>query len=135
MIPKSIWNYCNLPHHSHAMASKRNVLIQMSMVQYTLSTSTEMSRKDYDKLNQLEYIYLRNGMNHLFKVHNKNDHSNMPKLFYIILLCLLCVVNMTKNRPHSRFLNYNLLYSQILSSVKLHEFWKFSDYLFIFILL
>lgn len=122
MIPKSIRNYCNLPHHSHVMASKRNILIHMSMVQYTFSTSTEMSRKGYDKLNYLEYIYLRNGMNQLFKIHMKNNHSNTLKLFYLILLCLLCVVNMTKNRPHSRFLNCNLLYSRILSSVKLHEF-------------
>lgn len=34
---------------------------------------TEIFREDYNKLSHLEYIYLRKGMSHLFKVHMKNN--------------------------------------------------------------
>lgn len=122
MIPKylrPVRNYCNLPCHLHAWLLKgmfnTNIIGPVYFIYFY--SCTEMSREDYDKLNQLEYIYLRNGMNDLFKIHMKNNHLKMLKLSYVILLFSLCVTNMTKNRHHStlQVLNYNLLYNLVLN--------------------
>lgn len=139
MIPKylrPVRNYCNLPCHWHAWLLKGmfNTNIMGPVYFLYFSSWTGMSGADYDKLHRLEYIYLRNGKNHLFKIHLTNNHLNMLKLFHIILIVSLCVVNMTKNRHH---LTFQILKLQCIMRPDTVQYytasWKISGYLFIFI--